>query len=97
MADLNAIAIDGERPIDLADTEEMRQAIVNEEKRRRDHGFKRNVIPPIPTITAEQESNENDGEGQATATAVNNAEGEEEEADGDDEDDSSSSDEGEDN
>ena len=76
MADMNAST--GRRPIDLARDDEMRQAIVNEEKRRRDLdlSFKRAVIPPNPT-TAEQDSNEY----------------EEEAEDGDDDVDSGSSDE----
>ena len=61
--------------MDLARTEEMRQAIVNEEKRRRDHGFKRSVIPPTPTAEV-QESNEIEVEGQATANAEEEAEDE---------------------
>ena len=83
MADLNARTTAGQRPIDLAQNEEMRQAIVNEEKRRRDLdlSFKRSVIPPNPSTAAEQESNEKN----------------EEEDDDDDDDDSSSSDEEEDN
>jgi hypothetical protein len=56
-------------PMDLATNEEMRHAIVNEEKRRRDHGFKRAVLPP----NGEQESNENE-----EGTDANNAEEEEE-------------------
>ena len=70
MADLNARSSDGQRPIDFAATEEMRQAIVNEEKRRRDHGFKRTVIPPPPPTTEEQECNENEGQVQANAVTV---------------------------
>jgi hypothetical protein len=89
MANLNARTADGKRPMDFATNEEMRQAIINEEKRRRDHGFKRTVIPPTshPTTMAEQESNENEGEGQAQTSAV--TAGEEE----DDDEDSGSSDE----
>ena len=45
MADLNVRNNHGRRPYDLAINEAMRQVIVNEEKRRRDHGFKRCVIP----------------------------------------------------
>ena len=99
MADLNAINRAGRRPMDLATNDEMRQAIVNEEKRRRDHGFRRAVLPPNPTA-AEVESNkrarleagivdddgESEGQGNASASAVA------EEKD-DDEDDDSGSDE----
>ena len=91
MADLNARTTDGRRPMDHATNEAMRQAIVNEEKRRRDHGFKRSVIPPNPTTAAGQESNEkNEEEGEAPADA-------EEEKEDDDDDDSSSSDDEDDN
>ena len=54
MANLNARTRDGRRPMDVADNDEMKQAIINEEKRRRDHGFKRSVIPPT-TINTEGE------------------------------------------
>ena len=40
-ADLNARTNDGELPIDLAYTEEMKQAIRDEPRRRMDHGHKR--------------------------------------------------------
>ena len=98
MADLNARTTDSQRPMDLAPNDEMRQVITNEEKRRRDHGFKRSVIPPNPTTTiAEQESNENEV-GQAEANAVTNAEESEQEEDEEDDSGSdSSSDEEEDN
>ena len=69
MADLNARNTDGQRPVDLATNEEMRQAIINEEKRRRDHGFKRAVIPNSISITG-QGSNENGGQGQVNASAM---------------------------
>ena len=49
MADLNARTSHGKRPMDFADNDEMRQTIINEEKRRRDHGFKRSVISPNST------------------------------------------------
>jgi hypothetical protein len=65
----------------------LRDAIVNEEKRRRDHGFKRSVIPQ-PLTTAEQESSELGEEGQTTAVPVEA--NEEEEAEDEDEDSSSS-------
>jgi hypothetical protein len=42
---LNATSKSGKRPIDFATKVEMRQAIVNEEKRRRDRSVKRSVIP----------------------------------------------------
>jgi ankyrin repeat protein len=90
MADLNARTRDGHRPMDLAISEEMREAIVNEEKRRRDHGFKRTVIPSNPTAE-ESESNENEGgEEEGTANTVTNEE--ETEENDDDEEDSDSSD-----
>jgi hypothetical protein len=65
----------------------MIQAIINEEKRRRDHGFKRSVIPPNPSITAEQKSNENDGEVQVTGDTVEEEEEEEEDSGSSDEED----------
>ena len=40
-ADLNARTDDGDLPIDVADTEEMKQAIRDEPRRRMDHGHKR--------------------------------------------------------
>ena len=40
-ADLNASNNDGQLPIDVAETEEMRQAIREEPRRRMDHGYKR--------------------------------------------------------
>ena len=89
MADLNARTTNDRRPMDLARNEEMREAIVKEEKRRRDHGFKRSVIPPtLPSTFAEQECDENEEERQALGGAVANAD--EEEEDEDDEDSSSS-------
>ena len=82
MADLNARARDGERPMDLAQNDEMIQVIVNEEKRRRDHGFKRSVIPPNPpTLIAELASmqllheGDEEGQGHASASAVVETEG----------------------
>ena len=60
MADMNARNTDSQRPMDLALNDEMRQAIINEEKRRRDHGFKRAVISPNPMKNVEQDSK--DGE-----------------------------------
>ena len=55
LADLNARTRD---PMDLARNEEMRQAIINEEERRRNHGYRRAVIPnPTP---AEVESHKRD-------------------------------------
>ena len=75
MADLNARTRAGERPMDLALNEAMRQAIVNEEIRRRDHGFRRAVLP---NPTAAERANgylaclegETEGQGQASASAV---------------------------
>ena len=75
MADLNARTIYGRRPMDLARDEAMRQAIVNEEIRRRDHGFRRAVLP---NPTAAERANgylaclegETEGQGQASASAV---------------------------
>ena len=75
MADLNATNITGQCPMDLALNEEMRQAIVKEEIRRRDHGFRRAVLP---NPTAAERANgylaclENEvvGQGQASANAV---------------------------
>ena len=51
MADSNARTSYGQRPMDLARSEEMRQVFINEEKRRRDHGFKRSVISPTTINT----------------------------------------------
>ena len=92
LADLNVRTKIGQRPIDVAPNQAMRQAIINEEKRRRDHGFKRSVLPPNPTTTAEEEGNENEGVGgQATVSAL--ADAQEEAEDDDENDDSDSSDE----
>ena len=74
MADLNARTTAGQRPMDLAPNEAMRQAIVNEEIRRRDHGFRRAVLP---NPTAAERANgylaclegETEGQGQASASA----------------------------
>ena len=79
---------DGQHPIDLALTEGMRQAIVNEEKSRRDHGFKRSVIPPNPSTTTIEEEEE---------LATNQEEGEAADEEDDDDEDSMSSDEEDDN
>ena len=76
MVNLNATTTNGERPIDFATNDKMRQAIVNEEKRRRDHGFRRAVLRnPIAAeratsylICLEEEST--DDQGQTTASAV---------------------------
>ena len=90
---MNARNSDGQRPMDLATNKAMMQAIVNEEKRRRDHGFKRSVIPPTPpTNVTEQESNENGDEGQANVRAGVNVEEEEDDDDNDDDSDSSDED-----
>ena len=62
MADLNARTRYGQRPMDFARNEDMKEVIVNEEKRRRDHGFKRSMISSYPTTDAEEESNDNDDE-----------------------------------
>ena len=62
MANLNAKDHMGQRPMDVATNEAMRQAIINEEKRRRDHGFKRSVIPPNHAVVVEQEHNVNEEE-----------------------------------
>ena len=82
LADLNARITDGRLPMDLATNDEMRQAIINEEKRRRNHGYRRAVIPnPTP---AEQEAidrarreagGEGQGEGEGQATGCAEAEG----------------------
>ena len=67
--------------MDLARNEEMRQAIVNEEECRRNHGYRRAVIPnPTPVEQANidracreaegQSQEEGQGQGQASASAV---------------------------
>ena len=70
---------DGELPIDVTDNEVIKQLIRDEEKRRRDHGFKRAVIP-FPTAAEEEQikrqrlevesEGESQGQGQASASAV---------------------------
>ena len=91
MADLDARTSAGQRPMDLATNEAMRQAIINEEERRRNHGFKRAVLLPISPTLVVQERNENGVEGgQATASAMANVEAGEEDDDDEDEDSSSS-------
>ena len=88
MADLNARTSDGELPVDLAPNQEMRQVIVNEEKRRRDldHSFKRAVLPnPTPAEQASIErarreavgesEYENPGQASAGAGAVAESDG----------------------
>ena len=67
-------------PMDLARNEEMRQAIINEEERRRNHGYRRAVIPnPTPAEQASldraaegqsQEQGQDQNQGQASASAV---------------------------
>ena len=66
MADLNVRNHHGRRPYDLAINEAMRQVIVNEEKRRRDHGFTRCAIPTFRTNDDEQGNDESEmGQGNA--------------------------------
>ena len=78
--------------MDLAPNEEMEQAIINEERRRRDHGFRLAVLSPTATA-AEQESyyqtrlaagivDNDEGQDQASASASASAVAEEEEDDG---------------
>ena len=50
-ASLDVRLPDGRLPIDMARNEEMRQAIWDDEKRRRDHGFKR-AVPDAPRAAA---------------------------------------------
>ena len=64
-------------PIDMTNNEEIKQLICDEEIRRRDHGYKRAVIPN-PTaaerkrarIERGEDEDETEGQGQAVASAV---------------------------
>ena len=66
---------DGFLPIDMTDDEAIKQLIRDEEIRRRDHGFRRAVLP---NPTAEERANgylaclynEDEGQGQGSASAV---------------------------
>ena len=78
-ASLTARDDEGDLPIDWAANEVIKQLIRDEEIRRRDHGYKRAVIPnPTPAEQASIErarleamgETEGDGQGQASASAV---------------------------
>ena len=74
-ASLTARDDDGDLPIDITDNEANKQLIRDEEIRRRDHGFRRAVLP---NPTAAERANgylaclysEDEGQGQASANAV---------------------------
>ena len=74
-ASLTARDDEGDLPIDWAANEVIKQLIRDEEIRRRDHGYKRAVLP---NPTAAERANgylaclgdENEGQGQASANAV---------------------------
>ena len=76
LADSTARTRRGRLQMDLATNTAMRQAIVNEETRRRDHGYKRAVIPnPTAAELANMQlllggDDEGQGQGQAIANAV---------------------------
>ena len=84
-ASVTARTNEGQLPIDMTDDEEIKQLIRDEEKRYRDHGLKRAVIPN-PTA-AEEESierarleaamgeSEYEGQGSAAASAVSESVG----------------------
>ena len=65
-ADLNARNKDGQLPIDMVQSEEVKQAICDEQIRRMDHGFKRAVeqdwhpIADTAAIAAQQEDDDDD-------------------------------------
>ena len=62
-ADLNARDNDGDLPIDMARTEEMKQAIRDEPRRRMDHGHKRATEQDRhPNAAAQQEDEEEEEE-----------------------------------
>ena len=99
---LTARTTDGQLPIDVAANEAIKQLIRDEEDRRRNHGYKRAVIPN-PTAAEQAASKrarlgddedeegkeeEGEGQGQAQASAVAAEEGDDGEND-----DSASSDE----
>ena len=77
LANLNARTSNGELPIDVARTEEMRQAILDEEIRRRDtHGFKRtpeqNSHIPATTVSVEEEDDDDDDDSSEASEDENN-------------------------
>ena len=65
-ADLNVRNKDGQLPIDMAQSEEVKQAIRDEQIRRMDHGFKRAVeqdwhpVADTAAIAAQQEDDDDD-------------------------------------
>ena len=66
-ADLNARTTDGDLPIDLADGEEIKQAILDEPRRRMDHGHKRATEQDrhpnaLTSASAQQEDEEEEEE-----------------------------------
>ena len=75
-------------PIDIAANEAVKQLIRDEEIRRRDHGYKRAVIPnPTAAELASMQllhEGDDEGVGQGQASASANAVAEEEEEDDDD-------------
>ena len=68
-ADLNAMCKDGKLPIDVARTEEMKQAIRDEPRRRMDHGHKRATEqdrhPDAATSASAQQEDEDEENGQS--------------------------------
>ena len=60
-ASMNLRSASGQLPTDIANSVEMKQIINDEEKRRRDHGFKRSVIP-VPVKEADEITDRNDDE-----------------------------------
>ena len=74
-ASLTARDDDGDLPIDITNDEAIKQLIRDEELRRRNHGFRRAVLP---NPTAAERANgylsclysEDEGQGQASASAV---------------------------
>ena len=63
-ADLNARTNDGELPIDHARTEEMKQAIRDEPRRRMDHGHKRATEKDRHPNATESAQQQDEGEGE---------------------------------
>ena len=105
-APLTARTTDGQLPIDVAANEAIKQLIRDEEDRRRNHGYKRAVIPN-PTAAeqatskrarlgddeAEEEEDEGNEEGEGQGQAQASAVAAEEVDDDDENNDSASSDE----
>jgi hypothetical protein len=87
-ANLDAMTVYGELPIDVARNEEIKQAILDEPRRRNDNTYKRIREEDLQPVKKQKAEGEGEGD-EGAAAAVEAAEEEEEvdESEGDDDDD----------